>query len=437
VRAIIRKSEIDGTVRAPPSKSYTHRAIVCALLSSGLTRISNPLICNDTLATLDASKMMGATIHSNDGLMIRGLTQLQVPESVIDCGGSGTTLRFFTALSALTQGRCTLTGDRSLQNRPVTDLLDGLKQLGVDARSVSGNGRPPVSVQSRGIGGGMVKIRGDVSSQYVSGLLFACSRGSGDTSIEITTPLESQPYISMTIQTMNDFGAKAYPSKSWAHIDVPGEQEYRGVDFTVEGDHSSAAFLLAAGALAGSVTVSYLKSDSIQGDVEMIRLLESLMTPIVVRNDSVTMSKGEIPSFEFNASNTPDMVPVLALLASQAKGVTTISNAGRLRFKESDRLSSISQELNKMGASVEKSHDDLRIRGPTPLHGAVIDPHEDHRIAMTCIIAGLIADGTTVVNNIECIRKSYPSFVSDMQSIGALIDIENKNEGEKNDILIW
>jgi len=179
------------------------------------------------------------------------------------------------------------------------------------------------------------------------------------------------------------------------------------------------------------MVVSHLKSDSIQGDAEMIRLLRNLETPIVVHNDSVVMSKGEIPSFVFNASNYPDLVPILTLIASQAKGVTTISNAGRLRLKESDRISSICQELNKMGASIQESHDGLRITGPTHLHGAVIDPHEDHRIAMTCIIAGLIADGTTVVNNIECIRKSYPSFVSDMQSIGALIDIEYNNEGEK------
>lgn len=430
MKAIIRKSEIDGTVTAPPSKSYTHRALVCGLLSSGLTRISNPLICDDTLATLNASEMMGATIHKNDDLTIRGITQLRAPAPEIDCGGSGTTLRVFTALAALTHGRCVLTGDRGLQNRQVADLLDGLKQLGVDARSVLGNGKPPVSIQGRGIRGGTVKIRGDVTSQYITGLLFACSRGSGDTRIEITTPLESQPYIAMTLQTMNIFGANAYPSKSWAHIDVPGKQEYRGSDFNVEGDHSSAAFLLVAGALAGRVVVSHLKSDSIQGDAEMIRLLGMLKTPILVRNGSVSMSTGEIPSFVLDASNTPDLVPALTLLATQAKGVTTIRNAGRLRLKESDRISSICQELNRMGASVEESQDGLMIRGPTSLHGAVIDPHDDHRIAMTCIIAGLIADGTTVVNNIDCIRKSYPSFVSDMQSIGALIDIEKDNEGE-------
>lgn len=430
MRAIVCKSEIDGTIKSPPSKSYTHRAIVCGLLSNGLTKISNPLICDDTLATLNASEMMGATIHQDDVIEIRGPVQLQAPSSEIDCGGSGTTLRVFTALASLSRGRCILTGDKSLRARPVADLLDGLEQLGVEASSVLGNGRPPLSICGRGLRGGTVKIRGDVTSQYITGLLFACSKGTDDTRIEITTRLESRPYVEMTLEVMNLFGVHAYPSKSWNHIDVPGLQEYRSADYTVEGDYSSAAFLLVAGVLAGKVVASDLRKDSIQGDAGVVRLLESVGAPLVVSDDSVAISKSETQAFDIDASNTPDLVPVIALLATQAKGVTTIRNADRLRLKESDRIASISQELKRMGALVEESQDGLRIRGQTRLQGAVIDSHDDHRIAMTCMIAGLIADGTTVVENIECVRKSYPSFISDMQSIGAQITIEKYNEGE-------
>jgi len=203
MRAIVKRSSIEGTVKAPPSKSYTHRAIVCGLLSQGLTRISNPLISDDTLATVNASRLMGALIQQSEAFEIQGPTELCAPESEIYCQGSGTTLRIFTALAALTKGTCVLTGDETLQARPVDDLLDGLQQLGTTSCSVLRNGKPPIVVEGRGLKGGTVKIRGDVTSQYITGLLFACSRGDGNTEIEITTHLESRPYVEMTLDVMN------------------------------------------------------------------------------------------------------------------------------------------------------------------------------------------------------------------------------------------
>lgn len=429
MRAIVKKSTIEGAVKAPPSKSYTHRAIVCGLLSKGITKVSNPLICDDTLATINASRMMGATIHYDKVLQIRGPDELQTPASEIDCHSSGTTLRIFTALASLTNGRCVLTGDASLQARPIGDLLDGLQQLGIDAFSVLGNGKPPLIVQGQSIEGGSVNIRGDVTSQYITGLLFACSRGKGETRIQLTTQLESLPYVEMTLEVMGQFGVQATPSETWSHIDIPGSQEYNCPEYTVEGDYSSAAFLLAAGALSGKVELYGVKKSSMQGDAKVVKLLQLMGASVMVRDHNITINRGATKSIDIDASNTPDLVPVLAVVATQGEGLTTIREAGRLRIKESDRISSVSQELTKMGASVEESQDGLRIRGPSPLQGAVLNPHNDHRIAMAGVIAGLIAEGTTIIENIDCVKKSYPEFIRDMRKLGAQISLEKNDEG--------
>lgn len=410
---------------APPSKSYTHRAIVCGLLSNGTTRIQNTLLSDDTKATLRISEMLGAEVHVGNDTDIIGPDVLKAPLSEMDCHGSGTTLRIFTALSALASGRCVLTGDATLRRRPIGNLLDGLRQLGAGAKSLGGNNLPPVEICGQDFTGGTVRIRGDVTSQYITALLFACSRAKSDTEIELTTELGSRPYVEMTLDVMRSFGAEARPSNDWRSFSVPGNQVYQSQDYSVEGDFSSAAFLLAAGALTGRVKVKGLRGDSIQGDAAAVGLFESMGVEISHDVDSFTASRNEIQAIEIDASHIPDLVPVMTVLATQSNGTTTIYNAGRLRFKESDRLSSTTQELRKMGAQITESSDGLTVRGPTALRGAVIDPHKDHRIAMAGVIAGLIADGQTVVEDIECVTKSYPSFVEDIQSIGAQVELES------------
>jgi 3-phosphoshikimate 1-carboxyvinyltransferase len=425
MRAIVHPSAIDGTVDAPPSKSYTHRAIVCGLLSSGKTRIRNPLLSDDTMTTLRISEMMGADVCSGDDLEITGPTELKAPTSEIDCHGSGTTLRIFTALSALTSGRCMLTGDNTLRRRPIGDLLEGLRQLGVDAKSVGGNERPPVEIRGQGLTGGTVRIRGDVTSQYITGLLFACSKAKGDSKIELTSKLESRPYVEMTLDIMRQFNAEVEPSDDWSHFIVAGNQDYKAQEYSVEGDFSSAAFLLAAGALAGRAKVKGLRVDSVQGDAAVVRLLKTMESGVKPGKDSFTASRNANQAIDIDASDIPDLVPVMAVLATQANGTTTIFNAGRLRLKESDRLASTSQELRKMGAEIIELKDGLTVRGPTPLRGAVIESHADHRIAMAGVIAGLVGDGPTVVESIECVTKSYPGFIRDIQSIGAEIELDS------------
>ncbi len=415
-------------VQAPPSKSYTHRAIVCGLLATEKTQISNPLLCEDTEASLRISKMMGAQIDKKRDLTITGPEKLRPPDSEMDCKGSGTTLRIFTALSALTKGRCVLTGNHSLQARPMTDLLDALCQLGVNASSIRDDGKPPVAISGQGITGGVARIRGDVSSQYISGLLFACSKAENETRIELTTKLESQPYVEMTLEVMKQFEVVAVPSKHWTHVSIPGRQNYKETSYKVPGDYSSAAFLLVAGALAGNIRVAGLERKSIQGDSQIIPLLQSMGVSIEFVNDKYTINPSEPVSFDIDVSNIPDLVPILAVLASQAKGRTRIFNASRLRFKESDRLASTQKELRKMGAQINVTGDEIIINGPTPLLGAVIDSHSDHRIAMACAVAGLVADGPTKIEGMECVSKSYPNFIEHMQGLGADIEIEQNNK---------
>ena len=427
MRAIVQRSTVEGSVKAPPSKSYTHRALVCGLLSETTTRIQNPLFSDDTEVTLKLSKMMGADIKQGQDIEITGPLKLQAPPTEMDCRGSGTTLRIFTALSALSNGTSILTGDASLQKRPIAELLSALRQLGIDATSLSGDGTPPVKIQGQGIAGGVVRIRGDVTSQYITGLLFACSKAKGETRIDITTELESLPYLEMTLEVMNDFGVVANPSDTWNYIAIPGNQNYKSSNYVIPGDYSSAAFLLVAGALAGRVRVTGLRRNTKQGDAEIINLLNNMGVELESNSDGFTSNQGKLTSFEINASDIPDLVPILAVLATQAEGVTRIHSASRLRFKESNRLATTTMELRKMGATITERKSEVIIKGPTPLHGAVVDSHNDHRIAMACVVGGLVADGATEVENIECVRKSYPRFIEHIQSLGANVELADTN----------
>ncbi|MFW9786040.1 MAG: 3-phosphoshikimate 1-carboxyvinyltransferase [Candidatus Thorarchaeota archaeon] len=430
MKAIVQQTELRGSIRAPPSKSYTHRAIVCGLLSKNQTQISNPLFCEDTQASLRLSRMMGAQITNQEDLLVTGPETLVAPTSEMDCGGSGTTIRLYTALAALTNGPCVLTGDQSLQARPMTDLLHALDQLGIKATSIRNDGKPPVEVIGKGLSGGKVRIRGDISSQYISGLLFACSKSEEDTTIEITTRLESRPYVEMTLEVMKHFGVSAWPSELWDSFSVPGNQEYIASHYEIPGDFSSAAFLLAAGALHGKVRVTNLNKGSLQGDALIIELLKKMSALIIEKEDGYEVSASELEPIEVDVSHTPDLVPVLVVLASQADGCSRIYNAQRLRFKESDRLTTMSTELKKMGGRVKLTDDGIDVEGPTKLQGAMIETHNDHRIAMACTIAGLIASGSTVILGAECVSKSYPNFMEDIQSLGAEISINKKEGGE-------
>ncbi len=412
---VVRKSHVEGEVKAPPSKSCTHRAMICASLADGRSRISTPLYCEDTMRTLDMCKKVGAEMTHGDPLIVEGTDTLSPSDGVMNCGGSGTTLRFFTAIAGAVPGISILTGDASLRRRPIAELLNALRALGV--KTIAGRNRlPPLIVFGGIIRGGSTTLRGDVSSQFASALLLVSSKARNPVEITVTD-LQSLPYVRITVDMLSRFGITVYERNN--HFRIPPGQKLKPRKYTLEGDFSSAAFLLAAGALAGKVTVSNLTHTSIQGDRKIVEIFKEMGAHVTKKQDKITVEMGELSSTTVDIANTPDLAPIYALLGTQAKGVTKILNAGRLQWKESNRLTTITTELNKMGATIQKKEDELHIEGPTPLRGSVINPHRDHRIAMMGTVAGLVAEGKTTIEDEKCINKSYPQFFNDMKNIGA------------------
>jgi len=362
-------------------------------------------------------RSFGAKVaHGSDRVVVTGPTVLDTPEH-IDCGGSGTTLRIATAIAALTPGPVTLDGDGTLRKRPATDLIRALEALGAQCRSPGGC--PPITVEGP-MRGGSTSMSGSTSSQYVSALLFACPCLDAPTRLHLTSPLVSRPYVEMTRTVLERHQVTSSETAEGFHIPAP--QRYRPADHVIEGDYSSAATLLAAGALAGDVRVTSLHRNSIQGDARIVGLLKGFGARIKHHDDICHVCRGPLGATVIDATHVPDLVPVCAAVATQAQGVTRIINAGRLRHKESDRLETTARELAVMGAHIDVTEDGMNVTGPTPLHGADIETHNDHRIAMAAAVAALVAEGDTILHDAQCVEKSYPHVMRDLRTLGADID---------------
>jgi 3-phosphoshikimate 1-carboxyvinyltransferase len=412
--------QLNGSVCAPAAKSYTQRMLIAAALSTGISRISNPLLSEDTEAALRAVTALGATFKAEDACWtIAGASPLQGAVEPIDCGESGATLRFMVPVATLAETSSILVFRGSIERRPIEPLLTSLKDLGAEAHVGKFEGKDAVFVEGGGIAGGKTSIPGDVSSQFISGLMFACPMAKTATEITLTTPLESADYVKMTesVLAMHSVGVDVKENC----IAIPANQTFKAVDGTVPGDFSSAAFLLSAAAITKSkVVVNNLNYESVQGDKAILTVLRKMGVNGRVCADSIEIEGvgNPLKPVEVDAKNIPDLVPVIAVLACFAKGTSRIFGARRLRLKESDRLASVSSELSKMGAEIKVDADGLTIKG-TKLHGAVIDPHKDHRIAMACAVAALGAEGETVITDAECVRKSYPQFFVHLKALGA------------------
>jgi 3-phosphoshikimate 1-carboxyvinyltransferase len=409
---------LEGVVSTPPSKAYTHRMLIAASLSNGISKISNPLVSDDIRATLEAVKALGAETEIHETCWtIHGQEALKTPSHPIDCRESGSTLRFMIPVAALAPESSTFLFGASFERRPVAPLLESLRELGVESE-VQRDGS--VMVCGGGIRGGKTSIRGDISSQFLSGLLFACPRAKEDTEIFVTTKLESTGYVEMTLEVLAKHGLEGAVNTDLTRLWIPSDQSYVPCDHTVPGDFSSAAFLLAAAAVTSSrITVNRLKYQTSQGDRAIVGILEEMGASVKIGDDSVEVEGGQLGGIDIDAKDIPDLVPVCAVLGCYAEGRSLIYNAKRLRYKESDRLNSISTELKKMGADITVNEDGLTINGESKLQGATVDPHNDHRIAMACAVAALGAEGKTKIQNVECINKSYPQFFSDLRVLGA------------------
>ncbi len=419
MKLTIQKSDIKGTVSAPPSKSYTHRAIAIAALSKKAT-VNNPLISEDTKATIRASEAFGASIEpKKDSLIIKGFDgKPKIPENVIDIANSGTTLRIMTAVASLANGATVLTGDASIRTRPNTPLLNALNDLGAEAFSTRGNGTAPLVVRGK-MRGGRVHIDGSISSQFISALLIACPFAQNETRVMIKGELKSRPYVNITIEMLRSAGARIIEESAGTFV-MPPEQEYGMKSYNVPGDFSSASYMMAAGALCGEVTVKNL-FPSEQGDSALIEILKKMGAQISWdrKKGEVKVSKSELHGIAVDVGKTPDLVPTLAVLGAASEGTTIIENAEHVRYKETDRLHAMTVELKKMGVDIKEEKDRLIIKGGK-IKGAKVHGWDDHRIVMALAIAGMVA-GETTIDTAECVGISYPGFFEELEKVGASV----------------
>ncbi len=425
VSIVVRKSNINGSIRCPSSKSYTHRAIAIASLapSRRSSTITNALLARDTLATLFSCQAFGAEIvHNESSVEVKGKREFEPPENVINAENSGTTIRIVTAMSGLVRsGSVVLTGDESLRRRPMQPILDALGQLGVDAYSTRGNGTPPLVVKGGGIKGGNAVVDGGVSSQFISGLLIAGIYSDSDVHLRIKGNLVSRPYVGATIATMKHFGVNVNHSPDMLQYDI-GNSEYKASQFDIPSDFSTAALVLAAGVLVGGkLRVKGLNFKLPQGDSQIIDIMAKM--GCIIRDDK---AKGEVvvertealAGGSFNLADTPDLLPVVSILALKAKTPVTITGVAHARVKETDRVANIASELVKFGARILEFNDGLKITAPKALKNANLEAYNDHRLFMAFAIASMMTE-KSVVAGAESVDVSYPNFIPDLKGLGA------------------
>jgi 3-phosphoshikimate 1-carboxyvinyltransferase len=436
----ISPSRLNGTARAPPSKSYTHRAVLAAGYADGAV-VRNPLFSADTRATVRAVEAYGGQVErTGDDLRIDGFGgDPETPADVVDCANSGTTTRLTAAAGALVDGLTVLTGDSSLRSRPQGPLLDALDQLGASAESTRRNGQAPLVVGG-GTPGGSVRIRGDVSSQYVTALLMAAAVTDEGVEIDLTTELKSAPYVDVTLEVLEAFGVEAEVLDGEEEGDgteevrsagadgfrVAGGQSYAPADgeYHVPGDFSSMSYLLAAGALAADegVVVEGARP-SAQGDSAIVSILERMGADVEWDREAgrIAVERSALRGVEVGVANTPDLLPTVATLGAAAEGTTRITDCEHVRLKETDRVAAMAAELSKMGVDVEEHEDELVVHGGG-LRGATVEGYDDHRIVMSLAVAGLVADGDTTIEGAEHVDVSFPEFFDVLSELGAGVE---------------
>lgn len=399
-----------GAVEIPPSKSVGHRALICAGLAAlgggGDSLLSRMGDSQDIHATRRCLEALGvAFAQEGDAVRVKGGGELR---QALDCGESGSTLRFMIPVAAVGGDRVTFTGRGRLLDRPLGVYATIFGERGLEFDRQDGG------IAVRGpLPSGDYHLPGDVSSQFVSGLLLALPLLAGDSRIILDSPLESAAYVALTIRVMKDFGVAV--TQEGDSFSVPGGQRYSSGRYRVEGDWSQAAFFLAAGALGQPVSCLGLAEDSLQGDGAIVEILRRMGAEVLWRRGALRASSRGLAAVDIDAREIPDLVPVLAVLCSLARGTSRITGAGRLRLKESDRLNAMTTELRKLGADIRQGPDWLAITGKEKLAGGAVDAHGDHRVAMALAVAAIRCDGPVILNGWEHVNKSYPRFWEDFE----------------------
>lgn len=406
-------NQLQGEITPPCSKSYAQRALAAALLASGRTTLRGIELCRDTRSAIKVIEKLGATVEVIDDntLVITG--GLNPQTDCINVGESGLAARLFTPIAALADTPITIQGEGTLCHRPMSMMVEPLKELGVAVRD--GGGRLPIEVCGP-IRGGRVVVDGHMSSQFVTGLLIALPLVARDTTVEVRGAV-STPYIDMTMETVSRFGVEImYNEGDYTEFYISGNQQYQPVDYTIESDWSAAAIIMVAAAIAGEVTVRNISTLSRQADTAICRALERVGASLILESNSITVKRRELNAFTFDATQCPDLFPALVALAAACDGVSTIYGVERLRGKESDRGETLKEEYGKLGIDIEIDYDEnvMRVVGGVPV-AATVDSHDDHRIAMSLAVTALRMDEELVIKNRECVAKSYPSFFEDLQ----------------------
>lgn len=408
----------NGTVNVPPSKSDVHRAIICAAMANGVSRISPVALSNDIKATIGCIKALGAdAVLENNVLTVDGTNMYKNKTALLDCGESGSTLRFFIPIAAVGNINATFVGKGKLPQRPIGIFTEALPKAGTVCKTEGGL---PLEIKGQ-LKSGIFEIPGNVSSQFITGLLLALPILEGDSEIVLTSPLESVGYIAMTIRTMKQFGVNIDTTENGWHI--KGSQSYKTCDYTTDGDWSQAAFFMVLGAVSGKVTVKGVAKNSTQGDKKCAEILARFGAKVTQLDNEVTVEKGELKAITIDASQIPDLVPVLSVCAAFAEGTTKIINAERLRIKECDRLKATAELLNNLGGKVKELSDGLEITGVPSLKGGNVNGYNDHRIVMSAAVCAARSDEDITATFAMSINKSYPDFYIDYNSIGGKANV--------------
>ena len=417
----IQPGRLSGKINIPTAKAAAHRAIICAILSKGTCTISNVDEIDDISTTISAARSLGANIDFTNGILtIKGISS--PPESAtVNCLESGSTLRFFVPVAAALGINATFLGEARLPMRPMTPLTDVLTAHGITITK-SDNANEIFTISGK-LACGRFELPGNISSQYITGLLFALPLLDGDSEIILTTPLESRGYVDMTLNALANAGIEITVKENGYFI--KGGQQYNSKNSAAEGDYSSGAFWLCAGAVNSQISVSGLDPNSVQGDKAVISILKKFGADVKIDSDCVTVSSNKLSAVDIDVSDIPDLLPILAVVAAFANGTSCLYNAARLRLKESDRLATVTAGLKALGADIEEHSDKLVITGKKTLGGGTVESFVDHRIAMCMSIAALGCTGETVIKGAECVSKSYPQFYKHLKDLGGICNVIN------------
>ena len=405
---------VKGIITPPSSKSYAQRAIALSLLAEGRSVLRNIEFCKDTRSALACIEALGAKVTYIDESTIAIDGGFNPQDGTLYVGESGLATRLFTPIASLSQTPICIQGEGTLLHRPMHMMIEPLRELGVKVKD--GGGYLPIEVEGP-IHGGKIRVDGSVSSQFITGLLLALPMAEEDTTLYVDSAV-STPYIDMTISTAESFGVEIMHNEGdYSEFFIEGRQRYTPADLAIEGDWSGASTMLVAGAIAGEITIRNISTLSKQADTAICKALERAGAGIIIEQDSITVTKRPLKAFTFDATQCPDLFPALATLAAAAEGVSVITGTNRLKHKESDRAETIRQEYEKLGIEVDISEDNvMKIRGGK-IEPATVFSHNDHRIAMSLAVSALRCEGEVVIENAECVEKSYPAFFEDLESV--------------------